>query len=548
MNKYLILLLLLVIVSCKKEADIDPIVWQSYDETSELQAQQSHENPRMRYKLLYSKIYDRNLIWRDFDEALSDFTEQKYEELKPLILEQNILTLQKLVADSLLSYEMLTKFYLYRIRKFESDSALSLNAVISLNPNVIEEALQKDLECSTGQHPIFGMPIMLKDNIGFKGLPTTAGAAVLMENKAPDAFITQQLKKHGAVILGKANLSEWAYYMCRGCPVGYSAVGGQTFNPYGRKIFESGGSSSGSGVSVAANFAVAAVGTETSGSILSPSSQNSVVGLKPTIGLLSRTGIVPISSTLDTPGPMTKSVEDNAILLDALQSKDSSDAKSVEKNSFSFKNHQALSLKGKKFGVFENFYDIDTVYQQTVEKIQAAGAEIVFLNPKQAPLSGFLTLLNIDMKNDLPAYLNSQASENISVKSVADVVQFNQQDTLKFVPYGMQLLEGIVADTTSRDAFEKIKANLHQTGVNYFETFIAENQLDAVLSINNYHAGYAAIAEYPCLTLPMGYKPSGEPISLTFIGRPWEEQKILGLGAGFETLTKSRKSPANYDR
>ena len=147
-------------------------------------------------------------------------------------------------------------------------------------------------------------------------MPTTTGAFALENNKnTEDAFIVTKLKENGALILGKANLSEWAYYFCSGCPVGYSAIGGQTLNPYGRKIFETGGSSSGSGVTVAANFAVAAVGTETSGSILSPSSQNSVVGLKPTIGLLSRTGIVPISSTLDTPGPLTKSVTDNAIFL-----------------------------------------------------------------------------------------------------------------------------------------------------------------------------------------------------------------------------------------
>ena len=153
---------------------------------------------------------------------------------------------------------------------------------------------------------MYGMPVLIKDNINTSGMPTTAGAIALLENEnTEDAFIIKKLKEAGALILGKSNLSEWAYYFCGTCPVGYSATGGQTLNPYGRAIFESGGSSSGSGASVAANYAVAAVGTETSGSITSPSSQNSVVGLKPTIGLLSRTGIVPISTTLDTPGPMT---------------------------------------------------------------------------------------------------------------------------------------------------------------------------------------------------------------------------------------------------
>jgi amidase len=545
--KKILLLIVLIAFSCKKESKIDAFVWTPYDETAELAAQQSHQNPRMRYKLLYSKVFDRNAIWRPFDEALANFTDADYNKLKPLILEKDIPTLQDAVAKGTLSYENLTKFYIYRIRKFESDSALALNAVISLNPNAIAEAIEKDKLRKADSHPIFGMPIMIKDNIGLDGTATTAGAIALMGNQAPDAFVVERLKANGAIILGKANLSEWAYYLCRGCPVGYSAVGGQTMNPYGRKIYESGGSSSGSGVSTATNYAVAAVGTETSGSILSPSSQNSVVGLKPTIGLLSRSGIVPISSTLDTPGPMTKSVVDNAILLDAMLGKDEADPASVSGERFSLANHQPENLAGKRFGVFENFYDTDTVYQKTVEKIQAAGGEIIFLNPGQTALQNFLTLLNIDMKNDLPAYLQSQASDNISVSTVADVVNFNMQDTLTRIPYGQQLFEGIVADTTSAEAFEKIKTHLHQTGIAYFENLMKDNNLDAVLSINNYHAGYAAIAKYPCLTVPMGYKTSGEPVSLTFIGRPFEEQKLLQLGAGFESLTKARKSPVKYD-
>ncbi|MDT8414806.1 MAG: amidase family protein [Flavobacteriaceae bacterium] len=545
--KKILFLIAILALSCKNEPEIDAYIWTPYDETTELAAQQSHQNPRMRYKLLYSKVTDRNAIWRPFDEALANFTEADYNQLKPLILEKDIPSLQASIAAGALSYETLTKFYIYRIRKFESDSALALNAVISLNPNVIAEAIEKDKLRKAGNHPIFGMPILIKDNIGMDGTATTAGAIALMGNQASDAFVVQRLKANGAIILGKANLSEWAYYLCRGCPVGYSAVGGQTMNPYGRKIFESGGSSSGSGVSAATNYAVAAVGTETSGSILSPSSQNSVVGLKPTIGLLSRSGIVPISSTLDTPGPMTKSVIDNAILLDAMLGKDEADAASVSADRFSLSNHQTENLTGKRFGVFENFYDSDTVYQKTVEKIQTAGGEIIFLNPTQTPLQNFLTLLNIDMKNDLPVYLESQASSNILVSSVADVVNFNLQDTLTRIPYGQQLFEGIVADTTSAESFEKIKTHLHQTGIAYFENLMKDNNLDAVLSINNYHAGYAAIAKYPCLTVPMGYKTSGEPVSLTFIGRPFEEQKLLQLGAGFEALTKARKSPLKYD-
>lgn len=546
MKKILFVSFLLILNACEKKEKQPAVVWGPFDETQELADQQKHENPRMRYKLINSKVLDKNDIWKPFEEDLAYFSEADYESLKPLILEKDIPTLQTEIAGNQLTYEKLTLFYIYRIRKFESDNQLSLNSVIALNPNVLVEARERDKNRKKNkQHEIYGMPILLKDNIGFEGIPTTAGAIVLWDNLAPDAFITKQLKSKGALILGKANLSEWAYYLCTGCPVGYSAVGGQTLNPYGRKIFESGGSSSGSGVSVAANFAVAAVGSETSGSILSPSSQNSVVGLKPTVGLLSRTGIVPISSTLDTPGPMTRNVTDNAILLDAMTGKDTEDKSSVD-GSFQLNDFKHETLAGKRLGVFKFLIDSDTVYKQTVDKIKSAGAEIIELNPEQTRLAGFLTLLNIDMKHDLPAYLSSQASKNITVKNVADVVAFNLQDTLIRVPYGQQLFQGIVNDTTSTGAFEKIKSDLHQAGSVYFDEPIEAFHLDAILSINNYHAGFAAVAKHPALTVPMGYKTSGEPISLTFIAKPFEEQKLLALGLAFEQLTHARVIPKFY--
>lgn len=546
MKKILFVSFLLLLNACEKKEKQPVVVWSPFDETQELAEQQKHENPRMRYKLINSKVLDKNDIWKPFEEDLTYFSEADYESLKPLILEKDIPTLQAQIERNQLTYEKLTLFYIYRIRKFESDNRQSLNAIISLNPNVLTEALERDKNRNRNkQHEIYGMPILLKDNIGFEGLPTTAGSIALQTNNAPDAFITKQLKSKGALILGKANLSEWAYYLCTGCPVGYSAVGGQTLNPYGRKIFESGGSSSGSGVSVSSNFAVAAIGTETSGSILSPSSQNSVVGLKPTIGLLSRTGIVPISSTLDTPGPMTRNVTDNAILLDAMTGKDTKDPSSVE-SSFQLYGVTHESLAGKRFGVFKSLVESDTVYKQTVDKIKSAGAEIVELNPEQSRLTGFLTLLNIDMKHDLPAYLSSQASKNIAVKNVADVVAFNLQDTLIRVPYGQQLFQGIVNDTTSSEAFEKIKSDLYKAGIAYFDDPIETYQLDAILSINNYHAGFAAVAKHPALTVPMGYKKTGEPISLTFIAKPFEEQKLLKLGLAFEQLTHARVMPKFY--
>jgi amidase len=547
MKNLLLFLLTIVLLSCNSESNQPDVVFNKYDETVALEAQQNHENPRMKFKLFQSKVLDMNEVFKPFNAALSAFSEEEYQSLKPLIIEQNIPTIQGYVKEGKLSYEKLTLFYLYRIRKFESDSTKSLNAIITLNPNVLEEAKQRDKDRKWGilsDVEIYGMPILLKDNINTEGMPTTAGALALLNNKnTEDAFIVKKLKENGALILGKANLSEWAYYFCSGCPLGYSAIGGQSLNPYGRAKFETGGSSASSGTAVAANYAVVAVGTETAGSITSPSSQNSVVGLKPTIGLLSRTGIVPISGTLDTPGPMSKSVTDSWIFLNAMLGKDNKDPKSFEMPDKDFGDMED-GFKGKKIGVLTYLLQ-DSIYNSNVNKIKEAGATIVEVNPPRVGLPGFLTLLNIDMKYDLPHYLKSDADKNVTVTSVKDVIDFNVKDSILRAPYGQQLFEGIVKDTTSKKQLESIKVTLKENGRSYFNALKEEN-LDAILSINNYHSAYSAVAEYPNLTVPMGYKETGEPVSLTFVGLPKTEGKLLILGYAFEQLTKVRKLPENY--
>ncbi|MFY0604796.1 MAG: amidase [Flavobacteriaceae bacterium] len=547
---HIFFLVVFIIAACKKKEA--PVVFTTYNETALLEKQQNHKSSRMKFKLFQSKVLDMNEVFTPFEDDLAYFSEKEYNELKPLIIEQNIPSIQKSVDAGKLTYEKLTLFYLYRIRKFESDSTTSLNAIISLNPNVLKEARERDKKRKEGYlggeivgYQIYGMPILLKDNINTAGMPTTAGALALQDNKnTEDAFIVKRLKEEGALILGKVNLSEWAYYFCSGCPLGYSAIGGQSLNPYGRGEFETGGSSASSGTAVTANYAVAAVGTETAGSITSPSSQNSVVGLKPTVGLLSRTGIVPISSTLDTPGPMTRNVVDNWIFLNAMIGYDKNDSKSFNfttKPSYNFDE----DLKGKRFGILKSYLQ-DSVFNANINILKKAGAEIIELTPPQVGLSGFLTLLNIDMKHDLPEYLKNHADPKVTVRSVQDVIDFNIKDSTLRAPYGQQLFEGIVADTTSLAHLQTIKKKLMTNARNYFGSLDTEN-LDAILSINNYHAAYSAVAEYPNLTVPMGYKKSGEPISLTFIGMPKKEMELLLLGYAFEQLTKHRKLPANYE-
>ena len=321
-------------------------------------------------------------------------------------------------------------------------------------------------------------------------------------------------------------------------------------NPYGRRVFETGGSSSGSGTAVAANYAVAAVGTETSGSILSPSSQNSVVGLKPTIGLLSRTGIVPISSTLDTPGPMTKNAIDNGILLDAMTGFDKADTKSAKEQypGIISAGLHPTSFKNMRLGAFSALMESDTIYKATIERLKVLGATVIEFTPPEVPMDGFLSILNIDMKNDLPDYLSAHTNpEKVKIASIADAVAFNAKDSLVRIPYGQALFKGIIADTTTAAGLAEIKTRLENSGRTFFDAALDQYNLDAILSINNYHAGYAAVAKYPALTVPMGYKTSGEPISLTFIGKPFKEADLLRLGAAYEKEFSNRKMPKGYE-
>ncbi|EAQ49517.1 amidase family protein [Leeuwenhoekiella blandensis] len=546
MKQFLLLALFVVFFSCKEEAT---------QENAESVAQDSNALTEEReYAVLDSKVLDTEALWKPFEFDTKMFTETKYSKLKPLIFEKNIPEIQEAVAQGKLTYEELVLFYLTRIKKYDRENELSLNSIIALNPKILDQARELDEKRPQDLDPysIYGMPILLKDNINASDMPTTAGAVVFENNNAGDAFITQKLKENGALILGKANLSEWAYFFCGDCPSGYSAVGGQTLNPYGRKIHDTGGSSSGSGVSMAANFAVAAVGSETSGSILSPSSSNSVVGLKPTIGLLSRGGIVPISSTLDTPGPMTRTVVDNAILLQAMIGLDADDAKAV---SLQAENQDYISalkaldaeafLTEKRLGYYKGYED--TLYIQAVQALKDAGATLVELERPEINLPQFVRVLNLDMKKDLPDYIAKYGAKSLSVKDLNDITAYNKKDSLVRMPYGQKLLYGVLEDSASTEEFTAIKDTLERNGRLFFDEPMQANDLDAVLSINNYMAGYAAVAKYPAITVPMGYQDNNRPMGLTFIAPTLSEAQLLELAYAYEQISKKRKTPVDFD-
>ena len=552
MTKYFPLFLLLFIFSCKDA---------SKTEEARTPVSQSETDSRRRYlsaistkdfrefKVLDSKVITKAEIWSTINLQMTDFHEADYNRLKSLILESDISALQKHIREgNSITNNSLNSIYSELESMIERMIFIKLSNFI--NPNVIKQAKKLDgYEFEEGMHPIFGMPILLKDNVNADGMVTTAGATALLNNKTGDAFLVKQLKSKGALILGKANLSEWAYFFCGDCPSGYSAVGGQTLNPYGRRIIDTGGSSSGSGVSVSANFAAAAIGSETSGSILSPASSNSAVGLKPTIGLVSRTGVVPISSTLDTAGPITRTVMDNAILLDAIFGPDTADSKTIDAlldNGFYYDNLKESSVNGKRFGAPKRLLE-DSLYIKALNVLKSQGAVIVEVEEEQLGLPNFLRLLNLDMKKDLPLYMEGYANSDIKMRTIEDFMAFNLQDSLTSMPYGQNLFKGIADDTGDAEFLARIQDTLKTNGRQYFDKPMQAQNLDGFLSINNYHAGFAAVAEYPALTVPMGYQDNGKPMGLTFISSRLRERQLLEWAYVYEQVSKARVAPKDYN-
>ncbi|MGB1114668.1 MAG: amidase family protein, partial [Flavobacteriaceae bacterium] len=268
-------------------------------------------------------------------------------------------------------------------------------------------------------------------------------------------------------------------------------------------------------------------------------------GLKPTIGAISRSGVIPISSSMDTAGPMTKNILDNAILMSALIGEDQNDPYSYASPPIDYKQLDTVHLKGKRLGVNRNF-EKDSLLQNALAIMKAHGAEIIPFDPPEIKLSNFRTLLDIDMRADLPNYLNTFAHPALGLDSIADIIAFNQKDSLLHAPYGQEIFERIAEENRTQNAFSEEKKELMLEAKAFFEEVLQQYNLDAFVSINNYSARNAAAAHYPALGVPMGYTSSGEPKNLTFIASSGSEQLLLNLGAAFERLSRSRKLPAQY--
>jgi amidase len=488
--------------------------------------------------------------------------------------------LQTLMKFGQLSSVQLTTFYLQRI----SDLNPTLNAVITVSPTALADAQAADEARSDGDHrPLLGIPIIVKDNVNTTGMPTTAGSWALAGSTPDSAFIAAKLKAAGAIIIGKANLSEWANFRSGPSSSGWSGIGGQTNMPY---VLDRNpcGSSSGSGVVAAADLAVAAVGTETDGSIVCPSGANGVVGIKPTLGLWSRAGVVPISAEQDTAGPIARNVTDAAVLLGAATGVDPNDGATADQAGHAFTDYTPFlddkALDGARIGVWRaGTYDpalvgsvVEPILDDVVDALEGQGATIV--DPADIDLSAtaneFPALL-CEFKTDIATYLQTYVhgtnpvSHQAYPQTLADLIAFDQAHPGLEGPWNDAVFEAAEA-TNGRDAdCAQLRKKTTPPVQRAIKQVMAKNHLDAIIALTNgpawptnsnpdegdldghfeYFVGSstaAAVSGYADITVPAGYD-AGLPIGITFIGGRWSEPELIGLAYDYEQATQVRVPP-----
>lgn len=463
-----------------------------------------------------------------------------------------------------------TEAYLQRIDEVDKNGP-KLNSMLYINPEVMETARELDEELQAGNKrgPLHGVPVVLKDNIDTYDMPTTAGARALEGSIPPDdAFIVAKLREAGAVILGKANLSEWANFHSSFSSSGWSALGGQTKNPYDITRNPC-GSSSGPGAAPSANLAVFGIGTETNGSITCPSSANGLVGIKPTVGLLSRSGIIPISFTQDTPGPMARTVRDAAVALGAMTGVDDEDSKTAaSEGNFHTDYTQFLNengLEGKRIGFWTdplgNHHRVDTLMYETVRFLEGQGAtiiEIEEISEENVGGDSFQVLL-YEFKDGLNKYFES-LGEDAPVGSLEELVEVTLADSIEMQYFDHDLLitaseKGSLDSEEYTDALERMIRHTREEGI---DRVMDEHNLDVIVgptggpawktdltngdNFSVSSSSPAARAGYPNITVPMGYI-DGLPVGISFFGRAWSEPVLLEIAYGFEQATKVRKAP-----
>ena len=481
--------------------------------------------------------------------------------------------LQSGMASGKFTAHSLARKYLDRIDDVDKHGP-GIKAVIETNPDALAIATELDRErkAKKVRGPLHGIPVLIKDNIDTHDRMTTTAGSLALGGSIPlqDSFVAKKLRDAGAVILGKTNLSEWANFRSSHSSSGWSGRGGQTKNPY---VLDRNpcGSSSGTGAAIAANLAAIGIGTETDGSVVCPSNANSLVGIKPTLGLISRAGIIPIAHSQDTAGPMTRSVTDAALLLSALVGIDARDEATRASTGKSFADYSkfldANGLKGARIGVHRKgfgFNDaVDKLMTDCIDIIKKRGAIVV--DPADIPTQGKfddseLEVLLYEFKADLNSYLTS-LGPRAPVKSLKEIIDFNEQYRDREMPYfGQDLFikaqaKGPLTDKAYRDALAKNRRLSRKEGI---DAVMDRNKLDALIAptggpawptdwVNGDHftGGYStasAVAGYPHITVPAGYV-FGLPVGISFFGRPWSEPTLIKFAYAFEQATRARRAP-----
>ncbi|MEH7444993.1 amidase family protein [Bacillus sp. JJ1122] len=482
------------------------------------------------------------------------FTQISIEEL-------TIHDIQLGMENGELTSKELVMHYLYRIAKLDQDGP-RINSILEINPDAIfiAEGLDAERKAKGPRGPLHGIPVLLKDNIETMDYMHTSAGTLALQNHISerDAFLVQKLRDAGAVILGKTNMTELANGMSRTMWAGYSARGGQTLNPYGPGEFFVGGSSSGSAAAVAANFTVLSVGTETDASILSPAVQNSVVGLKPTVGLLSRSGIIPFTYTQDTAGPIARNVTDAAVLLGAMAGYDSNDSATVKLGSKQLEEYteclDANGLMGARIGVYRgeekdfrepSEYD-ETLFSNCISVLGRQGAEVV----QDIEIPSFKrewswSVPSHEMKHSLDNYL-AKLPAYVPVHSAAELIQYNRKHEEKALKYGQNMLEYREKFPNTLKSPEYLLSKLEdlyysqEQGIDYA---LREYGLDAIIFPAYICSTICAKAGYPAITVPAGYMENGRPFGITFASTAFSEGTLIKLAYAYEQETKHRKPP-----
>jgi len=486
--------------------------------------------------------------------------------------EYEISALQALMEQGDLNARELVEYYIGKIDERDRNGP-ALNSIIELNPDALKiaDVLDRERQETGPRGPLHGIPVVLKANIDTgDSMATTAGSLALAGHRPPDdAFFVDALRNAGAIILGKSNLSEWANFRSEKSSSGWSSVGGQTRNPYD-PLRNPCGSSSGSAVAVAANLTAVAVGTETNGSVICPSSINGIVGIKPSLGLVSRDGIIPIAHSQDTAGPMARTVKDAALLLNAMAANDPGDPASASRPE-SLPDYaaglHADALDGKRIGVLRTYFGVgkdarvEKILNDSIVLLKAKGAEIV--DPIEIDISGqddarYLVLL-YEFKADLNAYLESS---NAPRRNLEEIIEFNKANADTVMPiFGQDILEksqatGPLSETEYLEALETIQRSTRD-GI---DTVLDEHDLDALIAPSNgpawmtdhvngdvaYGIGsstFAAVSGYANITVPAGFV-SGLPIGVSFIGTAFSEKTLIDIAYAFEQASMARRPPS----